>query len=111
MSTPCIVLTTCGSEPTASTLGRDLVDRGLAASASLFPVRTFFRFDGQTLEEEEIQLQVLTSVELYPEVEAAILRLHTYEIPDVVMLRAEACSAATRSWMEAVLHRRPETQA
>ena len=110
MSTPCLVLTSCGSEPTAIAMARHLVDRGLAASASLVPLRTVFRYDGQTLEEEEIQLQVITAVERYPEVEAAILRLHTYELPDVVMLRTQACAEATRIWLETVLPHRPETR-
>jgi periplasmic divalent cation tolerance protein len=96
MNDLCIVLTTCASETTASAMARELVDRGLATSVSLTPVRTFYRFDGQTLEEAEIQLQATTQVEAYPEVEAAILRLHTFEFPEVVMLRAAPSSGTAR---------------
>ena len=95
----CIALTTCGSEPVAQTMARELVDRGLAASVRLSPVQGFFRIDGATVEEEEIQLQVVTTQELYPEVEAQILRLHTYEVPEIFMLRPEGCSAEAQTWI------------
>ena len=99
MTNICLVLTTCGSDATARAMAQDLVDCGLAASVSLQPVHTYFRFDGQTLEETEVQLLVLTTIERYGEIEERILRLHTYEVPDVVMIHADACSMAASTWI------------
>lgn len=99
MNEVCIALTTCGSDTTARAMALDLVNHGFAASVSLQPVRTYSRFDGQTVDEEEVQLLVVTSVDRYLEVEARILRLHTYEISDVLMVRADACNEAALAWI------------
>ena len=103
MTDICLVFTTCGSDPTARAMARDLVDHGLAVSVSLQPARTFFRLDGQTTEEEEVQLLAVTTVDRYPEVEARMLDLHTYEVPQVFMLRADACPQGASEWIQASL--------
>ena len=80
-------------------MAQDLVDHGRAATVSLNPVQTFFRFDGQTVEEVEVQLVVVTTLARHPEVEARILALHTYEVPDVLMVPAAACSGPAAAWI------------
>jgi periplasmic divalent cation tolerance protein len=99
MTNACLVLTTCGSDATARTMARDLVDRALAVSVCLQPAHTFFRFEGQCREEDEIRLLAVTTVDLYPEVERRLLELHTFEIPDIIMIRADAGAEATLAWI------------
>lgn len=62
-------------------------------------MQTFFRFDGQTVEEVEVQLMVVTTLARHPEVEARILTLHTCEVPDVLMVPTAACSGAAAAWI------------
>jgi len=89
MTDLCLVLTTCGSETIARAMAMELVDLGLVASVNLQPVQTCFRLDGRTLEEEGIQLMAVTTSDRYAEVEACMLRLHTFEAPDVFMVRLD----------------------
>ena len=101
MTDTCLILTKCGSEETAQAIAEALVEHALAASVTLQPVRTYVRLDGLTRDEEEFQLTVLTTVDRQAEAEALLLRLHTYEVPEVLMVRVDASAKGTLDWIEA----------
>jgi periplasmic divalent cation tolerance protein len=96
-----IILTTCGSQETAQTIAEALVDKALAASVTVIPrAKSYFAFHGTTRWDEEFQLLVYTTENRYEAVEQEIIRLHTYEVPEVFMLGvargAEDCLAWIR---------------
>jgi periplasmic divalent cation tolerance protein len=91
------VATTVSSEEEAATLARTLVEEGLAACVSFFPVRSLYRWKGELCDEQEVYLAIKTSGERVEELEARVREEHPYETPAVLrtpVLRADEAYAA-----------------
>ena len=99
-----VVLTTAGSEEQATTIARGLVERRLAACVNIVgPMCSIYRWDGKICEEGEKLLVIKTRPRLFDRVTEAIGELHTYEVPEVVMLPLSAVSASYGAWLAANL--------
>ncbi len=82
-----IVLTTAGSDEQAQVLARELVERRLAACVNIVAhVRSIYRWKGAISEDEERLLVIKTEARLFDEVRTTLRALHSYELPEVLML-------------------------
>jgi periplasmic divalent cation tolerance protein len=82
-----IVLTTAGSDEQAELIARALVDRRLAACVNIVnQTCSVYRWKGEVQRESEQLLLIKTSRERFEQVRAAIRELHSYEVPEVLML-------------------------
>lgn len=103
-----IVLTTAGSEERARLIGRELVERGLAACVNvLSEVRSIYRWKGEVLDERERLLLIKTSVAKFEQVAAAIRELHTYEVPEILMLPLASGGAEYLAWLAESIEETP----
>lgn len=94
------VLTTAGSREEAERISMALVERGLAACVqTVGPVASRYRWQGVVEEAEEWQCLAKTEAARYPEVEAAIHELHSYEEPEIVATPIVAGSAGYLAWI------------
>lgn len=99
-----IVLTTAGSEEQASNLAQELVERRLAACVNIVSqVCSIYRFKGKVCRDEEKLLLVKTAAHLFPAVRAAIRELHSYELPEVVMLPLGGADPDILEWLASCL--------
>ena len=104
MSGHAVVLSTAGTETEASRIARALVERGLAACVNVVPgVKSTYRWQGAVRIDSEWLLVVKTRRERFDEVRAAIRELHSYEVPEVVMLDIADGDAAYLAWIDASL--------
>lgn len=79
-----------------------LVEARLAACVQIIgPVRSVYRWQGQVERADEVLLSIKTRAALYPQVEAAIRELHSYEIPEIVALPVAAGLPAYLDWIAA----------
>lgn len=100
-SHPVLVLTTLGATADATSLARTLVDERLAACVNVFPPMTsVYRWKGSVEQEQEQQLIIKTTAERVDALAARLRELHPYELPEFLVLRAEASEAYGR-WLEA----------
>ena len=84
-----LVLCTCPDHEVASTLARALVERRLAACATLLPGATsVYRWQGAIEEATEVQLLVKTVRQRLPELADAVRSLHPYELPELLVVEA-----------------------
>jgi periplasmic divalent cation tolerance protein len=89
-----IILTTMPDDDRADTLARTLVDERLAACVNVHgPMMSTYRWKGAVEREPERQLVIKTTRERRPAVEARLRELHPYELPEFVVLTAEAGDA------------------
>ncbi len=106
MTDACTVLTTCGSEETALTIASALVDQGYAACVNILPsVKSYYFFKGETHLDEEVMLIIKTVRDLYPQVAEVITDLHTYEIPEILMLPVDEGSEPFLDWIRTSVNR------
>jgi periplasmic divalent cation tolerance protein len=95
-----IVLTTAGSEDEARKIARHLVEHRLAACVNLIPrVESVYRWQGKVESAAEWLLLIKTTSQKFSAVRDAIAALHSYEVPECVMLSIEDASAAYLRWL------------
>ncbi len=82
-----IVLTTAGSAEEARKLADALVDRRLAACVNVVPkIESVYRWQGKVERAEEWLLIIKTQVSAFGGVRATIEALHSYELPECILL-------------------------
>jgi periplasmic divalent cation tolerance protein len=83
-----VVITTVGTEEQANTIASELVSRRHAACVNIVPgLRSVYRWQGKICRDTEFMLVVKTAESEYPRVEAAILELHGYELPEILAFK------------------------
>jgi periplasmic divalent cation tolerance protein len=95
-----IVLTTAGSEEEARKIARHLVENQLAACVNLVPrVESIYRWQGKVESAAEWLLLIKTTARSFPAVRDAVGKLHSYEVPECIMLSIEDGSALYLQWL------------
>ena len=80
-----VVLTNLPDRAAALKLAQELVTKRLAACVSVLAECTsVYRWKGDVESATEVPVLIKTRAERYAEVEAAIRRLHPYELPEIV---------------------------
>jgi periplasmic divalent cation tolerance protein len=103
-TTACIVLSTAASPEEASRIARELVERRLAACVSRLPgLLSVYRWQGAVEEAGEVLLLIKTSKERLAALEEALHKLHSYEVPEFLVLPVSSGSHAYLEWLFASL--------
>lgn len=98
-----IALVTAGSEAEAERLATALVEAGLVACANIAPVRSIYSWQGRVQVDSEWQLLLKTERARLSELEAKVRALHSYEVPETIVVPVIAGSEAYLSWLGASL--------
>jgi len=99
-----VVLSTASSAEEAAKIADALVERRLAACVNVLPgLRSVYRWRDAVERASEWMLVIKTRRERFDDVAAAIRELHSYEVPEVVMLGIERGDAAYLAWIDACL--------
>ncbi|HXO38895.1 MAG TPA: divalent-cation tolerance protein CutA [Candidatus Acidoferrum sp.] len=95
-----IVLTTAGSQEEARMIAHALVEHRLAACVNILPqVGSIYRWQGKIETAEEWLLLIKTQAELFDRVCDAVKELHSYDLPECVMLEVTAGSQEYLDWI------------
>jgi periplasmic divalent cation tolerance protein len=96
-----IVLSTAGSEQEAHKIAHILVKRRLAACVNILPrVQSIYRWKGKIESAQEWLLLIKTKADKFPAVRDAIGELHSYEVPECIVLEIEDGSLPYLQWLE-----------
>jgi periplasmic divalent cation tolerance protein len=95
-----IVLTTTGSEEEARKIAHALVEQRMAACVNILPhLQSIYRWQGKVETANEWLLLIKTEARLFERVRDAINELHSYDLPECVMLEVTAGSHAYLNWI------------
>lgn len=95
-----LVLTTCPGHTIAAEIATALIDQRLAACVNrITGVKSWFRWQGQLQQEEEVLLLIKTTRARFTQLETLVRSLHPSEVPEVVALPITAGSAAYLDWI------------
>ena len=88
MTDKLLVLVTCPTAAEAKRIARAVVDARLAACVNLFPgaVQSIYRWKGKVETARERLLLIKTSRKRLGKLRAAVERLHSYEVPEIIAL-------------------------
>ena len=96
-----IVLTTCGSMSEARRIGRQAVEKRLAACANIVAkIESVYRWKGKIKRGSEILVVMKTTSANLKQLEQHIQREHSYELPEFVVLPIAAGSRKYLRWIE-----------
>jgi periplasmic divalent cation tolerance protein len=95
-----IILTTAGSQEEAGKIAYALVERRLAACVNIVPrIESVYRWQGKVETAQEWLLLIKTQAGLFERVRDAIKELHSYELPECVMLEVSAGTEEYLDWI------------
>jgi periplasmic divalent cation tolerance protein len=102
MLRPCvIVLTTFPAEGDAASLAETLVAERLAACVNLLPpMQSVYRWQGEVEQAAERQLIIKTTAASVERLQARLIELHPYDVPEFLVLTVSDVSETYLRWLE-----------
>src|SRR5436305_13641875 len=101
MSEARIVLSTAGSSDEAHKIAQAAVERRLAACVNIVPqIQSVYRWEGRVESAEEYLLLIKTTKGHVAEIQSTIEELHSYELPECLVISVEGGSAEYLKWID-----------
>jgi periplasmic divalent cation tolerance protein len=96
-----IVLVTCPSLAAARKIARAVVSKRLAACVNVFlsPVESFYTWKGKLEKAREYLLVIKSTQKRLSDLEKQVMQLHSYEVPEFIVLPITAGSRDYLSWL------------
>jgi periplasmic divalent cation tolerance protein len=96
-----IVLTTAPDDERANVWARALVEERLAACVNVHASMTsFYRWHGAVERDAERQLVIKTTRARLPALQARLRELHSYDLPEFLVLTVDQASEAYAKWVQ-----------
>src|SRR6266436_8858389 len=96
-----VVLVTCGSIAEARKIGRNVVEQKLAACANIVRgVESIYRWKGKVERAREVLVVMKTTVRRLRELEREVNRVHSYNVPEFIVLPIVAGSREYLKWVK-----------
>ena len=87
MTDKVVVLVTAPNKKECRKIAKHLVESKLAACVNISrPIESVYRWEGKITTDEEYQLFIKSTRELFPEIKAAISKLHSYHTPEIICM-------------------------
>jgi periplasmic divalent cation tolerance protein len=95
-----IVFSTAGSREEAERIANGLVEERLAACVNLIPgITSVYHWQGAVETAGEFLLVIKTTLDNLDRLEAALRRLHSYEVPEFLVLQPESAGQDYLAWL------------
>jgi periplasmic divalent cation tolerance protein len=108
MTDKVVVLSTCASAAEGESIARALVEKRLAACVNVIAgMHSVYRWKDVIEQQEETLLVIKSSRALVEDLRAEIERLHSYEVPEVIVMPVVDGSERYLAWMNRELAVKP----
>jgi periplasmic divalent cation tolerance protein len=95
-----LVLTTCGSAEEARRISQELIERRLAACVNIVPqIESVYRWKGEVESATEWLLIIKTTADAFERLQYALVKLHSYDVPECIEIAIEDGSGAYLEWI------------
>lgn len=96
----CIISTTTDTKENAELITQTLLQKKLVACVQSSTVKSSYRWQGKIILADEIQLQMKTKKSLFNHIQKEIEVLHTYEVPEIIMVDLLNANTFYLEWIE-----------
>jgi periplasmic divalent cation tolerance protein len=103
-----VVLVAVGSRDEARSIASALVADRLAACVQMLPVESHYVWEGKVVDDDEILLLVKTRTDAFEPIRARVRELHSYEVPEIVMLEIAAGDVPYLDWIDRLVTARSD---
>ncbi len=101
MTDKIVVFSTCDSEQQAGAIAHALLEQRLAACVTILPsARSIYRWKGQIEEAAEWMLVIKSRRDLMSQLRAAIGKVHSYEVPELLAVPVVDGSEDYLAWLD-----------
>jgi periplasmic divalent cation tolerance protein len=98
------VITTTETKADAQAIARALVEKRLAGCVQIIgPITSTYWWQGEIETAEEWLCVIKTRVDLYEQLEAAIKKVHPYDVPEILAVPVVAGSEDYLAWLDSEL--------
>jgi len=96
----CIVSTTTDSKENAEAITQSLLQKKLIACVQSSTIDSSYKWQGKIIHAKEIRLQMKTKKSLFPQISDEIEALHTYDVPEIIMVPLLDANDFYLKWIE-----------
>ncbi len=101
-----VVLTTTPNIEEAENLARKIIEEKLAVCVQVLPqITSFYFWENEVKKDSEQLLFIKTLPEKFDQLKDFIQENHSYDVPEIVALRAEEVAESYLSWMRAYIEK------
>lgn len=96
----CFIISTVSSTEEAKKIAHGLVKNKFAACVNIVPnITSVYSWEDKICEDSELILFIKTKKELFDKVKDFIVKTHSYDVPEVIMLPIEAGHIDYLNWI------------
>ena len=100
----CIITTTTDTKENADIITESLLKKHLVACVQYINIKSSYSWQGKIVYSTELQLQLKTKTSFFNEIKDEIDKLHTYEVPEIVMMPLLDANVSYLKWINDVTH-------
>ncbi len=106
--TECVVITTSVAvRDEAHRIADALIGERLAACVQVMPIESHYRWEGAIEQASELLLVIKTSAARAPAAQARVLALHSYHVPELLVMPVAGGTPAYLDWIAAQVEPAP----
>jgi periplasmic divalent cation tolerance protein len=99
-----LVLVTTSSTDEAERIAHKIIEKRLAACANILPkVRSIYHWQNEIHEDREALMLIKTDAKLLSKLEKQIKKMHSYDVPEFLVLDIDGGSETYTEWLSFVL--------
>lgn len=95
-------MTTTNTKKNAKKIINALLKKKIAACIQLFPIESFYTWEGKVNEDKEFILFIKSKASLYNQIEKIVLKNHKYTTPEIIQVPINKGATAYLSWITEV---------
>jgi len=81
---------TCKDEEEAVKISKNLLEKRLIACSNIHPIRSMYWWKGKIQDEKEVVIIAKTLEKNYEKIKKEVSKLHSYDVPCILKIDAEA---------------------
>ncbi len=96
-----VIFITTSSLDEAEKIGRALVEEKLVACSNIVsPIRSIYHWQGKICDDKEALMILKTKKKLFKQIEKRVKALHSYEVPELIIMPIIEGSNKYLSWLK-----------
>ena len=95
-----LIYITCKDEDEAVKISKRLLNKKLIACSNIHPIRSMYWWDNKIQDEKEFVLIAKTKEKNYENIKEEVIKIHSYEVPCILKIDAEA-NESYNKWVNA----------
>ncbi len=95
----CLITTTTDTKDNADVITEALLKKHLVACVQFIDIESSYSWQDKVVTSKELQLQMKTKTSFFNKIKEEIERLHTYDVPEIVMIPLLDANVSYLKWI------------